>query len=461
MSLALAACITPPKVGPQQRQLTASDLGLGPPPSTAVSTQDWWSAFKDPQFDQLMQKALAGNPGLAQAMARVREAQAMADLVHAGLLPSVSYNAQEIRQRLSAHAEIPQPFGGGTYWVGTQGLNLSWDIDFWGRQSSLLTQARSRTAASALDVSAARLALSGAVAAAYVDLYRNIALVDVAQRTEVQRQRILQITRERVRAELDTNVELREAEGAVPQAEVDLTQAQVAADLDVHQLAALSGQGAEAYAAIQPPRLDPATVLPLPPALPADLLGRRPDVLAARDRIDAATAGKAAAKAAFYPDINLIAFVTTSAVGFTNLFQASTGAYGAGPAIHLPVFDAGLLKAEYRGANAEIDDAVDGYNEAVLRAVRETADQLSLIRALALEVAEQQKTLDDAEVAYSLAEERYHHDVASYLTVLSAETAVLNARRQHVELVSAQAVARIDLLLAIGGSFDPDARLPL
>ncbi|HWY26096.1 MAG TPA: TolC family protein, partial [Nevskia sp.] len=227
--------------------------------------------------------------------------------------------------------------------------------------------------------------------------------------------------------------------------------------LAIHQLAALSGRGADAYAGIHRPQLDIDSVLPLPAALPADLLGRRPDVLAARDRVEAAAAGSAAAKAAFYPDVNLAAFAGTSAIGFTNLFRASSGAYGAGPAIHLPLFEAGRLKAGYRGANAEIDDAIASYNQTVLQAVRQTSDQLSMIDALNYELGEQQKSLDAAEAAYRLAEERYDAGLSDYLIVLNAETQVLSARRQRVDLVSAQVIARVSLLLALGGSFDPKA----
>jgi NodT family efflux transporter outer membrane factor (OMF) lipoprotein len=306
-------------------------------------------------------------------------------------------------------------------------------------------------------VASARLALSAAVAQAYIDLYRDNALADVAERTEAQRQRILEITRMRLQSGLDTNVELREASGAVPEAQVELLQARAAVALDTHQLAALSGHGADIYAEVGRPTLDPVAILPLPAALPADLLGHRPDVIAARDRIEAARAGQAAAKAAFYPDIDLVAFAGTSAIGFANLFQGASGAYGAGPAIHLPLFDAGRLRAEYRGAAAEIDDAVAAYNQAVLQAVRETSDQLSLVDALHAEIAEQQRSLDDAEGAYQLAEERYRAGLSTYLTVLTTETAVLRARREHVALVAGQAIARVNLLLAVGGSFDPNA----
>jgi len=456
----LSACVMPPKDAPREHALGAADLGLSSAAAPVPQAQ-WWKAYHDPQLDRLVEQALANNPSLAQAMARVREAQALADTAHAGLLPSVSYDFKDTRQRFSSTDIYPPPFAGNVYWEGQQGLNLNWDLDFWGRQSSLLKQARSQTAAAQLDVASARLALAGAVAQAYVDLYRNHALAEIAQRTEEQRLHILDITRKRVQAGLDTNVELRQAEGAVPQARVERTQAQNAVALAIHQLAALSGRGADAYGEIHKPQIDIETALPLPTTLPADLLGRRPDVLAARDRVEAAGAGQAAAHAAFYPDVNLAAFAGTNAIGFVNLFRASSGAYGAGPAIHLPLFEAGRLKAGYRGANAAIDDAVAAYNQTVLQAVRQTADQLSSIDALNYELGEQQRSLDAAESAYKLASERYDAGLSSYLTVLNAETQVLSARQQRVDLLAAHAIARITLLLALGGSFDPKAPPPV
>jgi len=458
LALALCGCMTPPKVRAELRTIAGDQLGLSSQES-AAAVQVWWTTFNDPQLDRLMQQALAENPSLAQAMARVREAQSVAEATRAGLGPSISFDAQEIRQRLGTHDPIPRPFNGTKRWLGREGLNLSWDMDFWGRQASLLKQARSRTAAAALDAASAQLALSGAVAQAYIDLYRNNALADVAQRAAAQRQRILDITRRRVVSGLDTNVELREASGAVPEAYVELLQAQAAAASDTHQLAALTGQGALVYAQVLRPNLDPSAVLPLPAGLPADLLGRRPDVLAARERIEGAWAGQAAAKSAFYPDINLIAFAGSSAVGLGNLFKANSAVYGAGPAIHLPLFDAGRLRALYRGAAAEIDDAIAAYNDSVLQAVRETSDRLSLVEALNAQIVQQQQSLNDAENAYRLAEQRYQAGVSNYLTVLIAETTVLSARHEHVELISDQAIARVDLLLAVGGSFDPRAPL--
>jgi NodT family efflux transporter outer membrane factor (OMF) lipoprotein len=222
-------------------------------------------------------------------------------------------------------------------------------------------------------------------------------------------------------------------------------------------LAALSGQGAAAHTSIERPRLRADAALQIPDALPFDLLARRPDVLAAHSRIVSAGAGLAAAKAAFYPDINLLAFAGTSAIGVDNLFHGASRTYGAGAALHLPIFDAGKLRALYRGNAAGVDLAIYSYNLTVLEAVQQTADQLSDIVALESGLVQQQQSLDAAEEAFRLATERYKAGLTTYLTVLTTETAVLAARQRRVELLSARDIARVTLLIDVGGDFHFDS----
>jgi len=189
------------------------------------------------------------------------------------------------------------------------------------------------------------------------------------------------------------------------------------------------------------------------------LLARRPDVLAAHSRIIGARAGLAAAKAAFYPDINLLAFAGTTAIGFDELFRGSSRTYGVGPALHLPIFDAGKLRALYRGSAAEVDLAISTYNQTVLEAVQQTADQISDIVALDTGLQQQQQSLDAAEDAFRLATERYQAGLTTYLSVLTTETEVLSERRQRVELLSARDIARVTLLIDVGGDFHLDSSL--
>ena len=455
----LGGCISSNYSAPKERALDSpADLGLSATPAP-VADPEWWSAYEDTQLDHLLRGALADNPTLAQSLARVREAQAGAAVVSSASWPSISYSANESRKRLSAHDPIPPPYGGTPRWQGAQEFNLSWDLDFWGRQAALVGQANNRSDAAALDSASARLAIAGAVVRSYLELDRAYALADIAGRAEQQRLQILAITQRRFKVGLDTRVELRQAEGAVADVRVDLTQIQGERDRAVHLLAALSGQGAAAHDKIGRPRLRAETALVLPDSLPFDLLARRPDVLAAHSRIVSARAGLAAAKAAFYPDINLLAFAGTSAIGLDNLFHGSSRTYGVGSALHVPVFDAGKLRALYRGSAAEVDLAVSTYNQTVLEAVQQTADQISNIVSLDSGLQQQQQSLDAAEDAFRLATDRYRAGLTTYLTVLTTETEVLSVRRQRVELLSARDIARVTLLIDVGGDFHLDSTL--
>lgn len=452
ITVTLAACVTPPKNEPQLQPLADATVGLGTANAPVVQDR-WWEQYGDPQFDRLVTTALEHNPSLQQTLARLRVAQAQVQLVAAQRSPGVSLNGQEQRSRLPEQYLIPPPYGGGTYWSGQLLANLSWDLDFWGRQAALIDQAKASVEAARLDSTAAQLATTVALSQTYLDLNRAIALADIAQQSLVQRQRILDITRKRIGAGLDTNVELREAEAAVPQAELARLQAEAAREVAIHRLAALSGEGAQAYERIAKPTLNLETALSIPTELPADLLGRRPDILAARARVEAATSQRAAARAAFYPNINLSAFAGFQAIGLDNLFQAANRTYGAGPAISLPLFDSQRLKSQFNAATALQDEAVGAYNGAVLSAVQQVADQLSQVSYSAQQLQQARATLTAAEEAYRLAQKRYEAGLANYLSVLTTETQVLNARTAFVDILHQQAFARVSLLLAVGGNF--------
>ena len=219
----------------------------------------------------------------------------------------------------------------------------------------------------------------------------------------------------------------------------------------------IAGEGSDGYATIVRPQLNLDAVLPLPAQLPINLLSRRPDVLAARARIDAVDAQRRAVRAAFYPDVSLRALAGVASFGLNDLIEAGARGYGVGPVVSLPLFDAGKLRAQYQGREAALDAAVAAYNDTVLHAVQQGADQLTRIDALSRERIDQELTLTAAQDGYRIAEERYRAGLAGYLSVLSAETQVLNARRESVQIVADLAVARVSLLLELGGSFNPDS----
>src|SRR6266481_3439326 len=271
--VALSGCVLPPKEAPHPPRLANDSVGLTGA-AAEPAADGWWNTFQDPELDRLIRLGLKDSPTLTEAQARVGEAVAQAQSAKAGLLPSANLDASALYQRAPQNYVIPPPLAGHSFWEGQAGATLNWDLDFWGRQADAVHRAQALTQSARFDVDNARLMLAGAITQAYVELYREYALADIAERSEAQRQNIVNITRRRVAAGLDTQLELRQAEGQLPQARVAREQAQAAADLAVHQLAALTGQGADAYALIQRPVLHVEAALPVPTALPINLRAR-------------------------------------------------------------------------------------------------------------------------------------------------------------------------------------------
>jgi len=449
---ALASCVQAPREAPRGVLLEPAALGLSKQ-TAPVADVAWWTAFDDPQLDRLIDAALARNPSLDAALARVRDASAQVLDAGAARRPGVTLDADETWQRFSENYYIPPPFAGGRYWVGSAGANLSWLLDFWGRQAAVIREARASEAAAQIDVRAARLAVTASLADAYLELDRAWALTDIAARTLDQREQLLRLTRERVTAGLDASTSLNLAEARLADARSGVERAANARDLAVHRLAALTGRGADFYAEVQRPDLDLDAPLPIPDALPIDLLAHRPDVLAARARVEAADADRIAARAAFYPEVSLRAFAGLQAIGLDDLLDSGSAIYGIGPTLHLPLFDSRRLRAAYRRSTAGLDAAVAQYNAIVLNAVHETADQLSLVDSLARQASQARQRLAAAQSAWDLANQRYRAGLVTQLVVLDADSEVLAARQDVVALDTGRAMARIHLLLTLGGSF--------
>jgi NodT family efflux transporter outer membrane factor (OMF) lipoprotein len=295
------------------------------------------------------------------------------------------------------------------------------------------------------------------LAQTYINLLLAYQDSDIAAETVAERQEILKLTQGRFNAGLENESAVEQAKALLALARADEKRTAAQRDMDVHAIAALTGQGAAAYGTITRPAPNLDTALPLPTALPADLLARRPDILAAEARVEAAAKGREAAHADFYPNINLAAFVGFQAVGLSNLLTANSFTYGAGPAIHLPIFDAGKIRANYAGATADLDAAVDAYNGAVLDAVRQTADAMTQVASLQSQRGDQQAALDSATRSFALAQTRYKTGLSDQILMLNAESTLLTAREQMAALIANSTIQRVTLLLSVGGGFNPPA----
>lgn len=453
-ALLLSACVSAPPTTPQATQIASQSLGLSGEAAPHFGDQ-WWKAFNDPQVDRLAELVLSGNPTLQGALARIRAAQAQLSGARADDLPQVTLEGQEQRLLFSKDYIIPPPFGGTYQWYGQVAANLSWNLDFWGKQAAIITRARDSAKAASLDASAARLALSGALAQSYINLLLAYQENDIALQTVTEREDILRLTEGRFNAGLESASAVEQAKALLALARGDVKRTAAQRDLNVHAIAALTGQGAAAYAAIARPAPHLDTALPLPMVLPADLLARRPDVLAAQARIEAAAKGREAAHADFYPNINLTALVGFQAIGLSNLLTGDSFTYGAGPAIHLPIFDAGKIRARYAGATAELDAAIADYNGTVLAAVRQTADAMTQVQSLESQRTDQQDALDSATRALALAESRYKSGLSDQIPMLNAESTLLTSRQQMAALIANSTIQRVTLLLSVGGGFNP------
>lgn len=458
VALLLAGCATPDArvaVAPLQPRA----LGLADVAAPGIDAE-WWTALNDRQLDRIMQDALTGSPRLDTAMARVRQAQALIATRKADDLPQVTFDANEQRTRLSEKYIIPPPYGGSTRWMGQEQANLDWSLDFWGRQADAIAQARSTAQAAALDEAATRLTLTGSIAQTYIELARAERQIAIGKANVDQRDHALRLTRTQVASDLASQIDVRAAETLLAQARQAQVRAEGQRDLLIHALALLAGRGADYYATIQPTTIRLDAALPLPTLLPADLLSRRPDVLSARANIDAAAAGREVARKAFYPNINLQALAGVQALGLGNLFTSGAVTYGAGAALHLPIFEGGKLRAEHAAATARLDEAIATYNDRVLAAVRDAADALTRIASTRADLDEQRRALQGLSEVTRLNGVRVSTGLDSRLDLIGSDVRLLQAQLDQANLEAQSAIEAVRLLIAVGGGFQsPDDRI--
>lgn len=456
--LALAACANPSGIAPQAQLREAASVGV--PLQTAASVPAvetaWWRAYGDPALDQLVDQALAGSPSLGLAQARLARAMAVVEVADAALLPQLGLGVDLTRQRYTENGAVPAPLAGSVRNNGLLQLSSSWELDFFGKNRAALDAALGSARAAAADAQAARALLAQQIVRSWLQLARAQDQLTVAERTLAQRGEQLALVKDRLDAGLDTRLELRQAEGGLPEARQQIEALREQIQLSRHALAALAAQPP---AALQDaaPSLARLQIPSLPTVLPADLLGRRADVQAARWRVEAATRDVDSARAQFYPNISLTGFAGLSSIGLNNLVQAGSLQWGIGPALRLPLFDAGRLRANLRGKAADVDAAVESYNGAIVGAVREVADQLVSVRSVAVQQQEQRAAQEAAEGAYAIARQRYGAGLGNYLQVLTAESNVLAQRRQQVDLAARALDVQAQLAHALGGGVAVDA----
>jgi NodT family efflux transporter outer membrane factor (OMF) lipoprotein len=470
MACSLAACATQEDLQPVQRRIDTGLMGLADPAASAASAlapanapsarPRGWTGGGEPPPDALVARALQDHPSLQVAASRLRRAEAGQTMADAQSTPQLQAKAEVDRQHFSDHGLYPPPIAGASITSGTLQLEGSWEWDLFGKHRAQLESAVGQTRAAQADVQAARWWLSTQVVRTYVQLGRLQAQREVAQRTLAQRDETLQIVRQRVQQGLDTRVELKQSEGGLPDARNQIEALDEQVTLTRHALAVLSGQSPTALDGLNV-QLDALKRPATPVQLPVDLLAHRPDVMAALWRAQAATQdSKATRVALFYPNIDLTTYGGYNAIGLDRLLKASSLQWGLMPAVHLPLFDGDRRRAGMLEQVAQEDLAIANYNQVLLQAAQEAADQFSSVQAVARQQASQQEAQASAEAAHGLARSRYQAGLGNYLIVLSAEAAVLAQRRAAVDLQYRVLDAQIGLIRATAGASAGSAAAP-
>jgi len=458
LALGLSACA--PDLGPLPQPKAESSLASQKSfaaPAADWPAQDWWTAYHDPQLNALIAEGLAGSPDIRVAEARVKEADAQARQSGAALYPHLTANGSVSENRQSLNQGFPKQFQSflphGWHDQGQITGNMNYDLDLFGANRAQFAAATSDAAAAQVDLAAARLTLSTAIASAYANLEQLVADRAAAEESLSERQQSTELVRQRASQQLENEGEVSQARSRSAGAKADLDQIDGQIALARDQLAALVGKGPDRGLDVALPGAAALRPFGVPATLGVDLIGRRPDIVAARLRAEAASSRIKAAHAAYYPNINLNGDLGFQALGIANLISPASEIGQIGPAVSLPIFDGGRIEAGYRNARAQYDEAVANYDKTLTQALRDVADALANQRELATELADAKIALAESENAYRIATLRYQGGLSRYLDVLTSEDTLVVQRRRVADLQARAFGQDVALVHALGGGF--------
>lgn len=430
-----APAVAYPETGPWTPAIPADDAPRGP----------WWQVFNDTTLDGLENRIETGNAQLAGTLARYDQATALSRQAQAGLSPALSVNASDSRTRDPRNGELTN------YSIGAA---ASYELDLWGRVRNTVTAGRANAEASAADLAGTRLSLQAKLAETYVSLRGLDAQIALLQQTVDAYNRALDLTRNRFTGGAASEIDVGRARTQLGTTQAQLEQAKASRTLLEHAVAVLVGEQPSQFSLTA---VDTALDVPhVPVDAPSTLLQRRPDIAAAERRVQSANASIGVARAALFPGITLNAGIGTEEL------SGSEGPYWAlGPlALNLPVLDGGARKARIAGARAEFDAAAAAYRQTVLTAFQDVGDQLSLANGLAMAANHEDEAVSAATRTNALATIQYKEGAASYLDVVTAQTAELDARRTALSLHTSRLLAAVDLIRALGGGWQNAADAP-
>lgn len=417
----------------------------------------WWEIFNDEVLNDLERRAAMANLDLRAAFARVEQARATARISRSGWWPTVEFNPAWQRQRFSPNQE--PSFGDATVNQFRMPLDLSYEVDLWGRVRRGFESSRAEAAASMALYYNVLLTLQAEVAQNYFALRAMDAEIATVANTVLLRHEQVNLVRSRFEGGIGNELDIARAETELATAETD------AAALDRNRaelenaLAVLVGENPATFELM--PVVGDAPWNPLPPpvpaGLPADLLERRPDVAEAERQLAAANARIGVAKAAFFPVLRLTGSGGYLSAEIEDLFNWQSRVWSIGPSLSLPIFTGGRNRANYRRSLAAYQESVARYRQQILVAFSDIENSLAAIHHLGRQASAQDRALKNARQAASLATERYRSGLVSYLEVVDANRAALITQRSSAQLTGQRLIASVRLIKALGGGWTDDA----
>jgi NodT family efflux transporter outer membrane factor (OMF) lipoprotein len=431
-------------------------------PNDQTAKGKWWEIFQDPVLNDLEDQVTVSNQTLKGAQAQFEQARALVRVNRSAYYPNVSggISAQRV------HVSTARPNGQATPQTNYTDLllpvDVSYEVDVWGRVRHTVDQARANAQASAADLETVRLSLHAEVATDYFQLRTLDAEADLLDSTVAAYQRALELTENRYHGGVVSQVDVAQAQTQLETTRAQLTDTQAARAQVEHAIAVLIGKPPATFALAKTPL---NAVPPVVPAgLPSALLERRPDIAGQERRMAAANEQIGIAIAAYYPTISLNASGGFEATNFANWFTGPGGFVSVGASAFETIFDAGRRRAVTYEARAAYDQTVANYQQTVLSAFQEVEDNLSTLRLLETEAQQQQSAVEAAQHSLDLSNNRYKGGVATYLEVITAQSIALTDQRSLVDIAGRRMQASVLLIKALGGGWDasqlPDVHNP-
>ncbi|HEX9080009.1 MAG TPA: efflux transporter outer membrane subunit [Desulfuromonadaceae bacterium] len=465
MSCAMLSLLTACTVGPDYVRPSATPVmpaayketnGWKPAqPRDEAIRGTWWARYNDPVLNALEERVAVSNQNVIAAEAQFRQARALLQAARAGYFPTASLGASVTNSRSSATLSDSQFIANNSTTDYRLPVDLSWEIDIWGRIRRTVESGRAGAQASAADLAALRLSAQASLAQAYFQLRALDSQQHLLDSTADAYQKTLDLTRNRYASGVAARADVLQAE-----TQLKSTQAQ-AIDLGVqraqleHAIALLVGEPASSFS------LAAATLTAAPPpvpiGVPSQLLERRPDIAAAERRMAAANAQIGVAEAAWYPSLSLSASGGLESTSLAKWLTWPSRFWAVGPSISETLFDGGLRAAQSEQARAAYDAQVAAYRQTVLTGFQEVEDNLATLRILEREARVQDETVAAARQSLAITGNQYRAGVASFLNVLVAQTAELSSELTAIGIQGRRMVASVLLIKALGGGWDAAA----